>query len=131
MSGRFDVRRQRFEGDGEAGLLDRRLGKVSLEHDMLRVYASRHDLSGSVCPFAGDLMRRSEALQGVRVMRFFLTFLGRYEAAQFNQMEAAELLRVDERTFRRWRQRFEGDAEAGAFGSSARQGVDSELTCPV
>jgi len=35
-------------------------------------------------------MRRSEALQGVRVMRF-LEILGRYEAAEFNQLEAAEL----------------------------------------
>ena len=57
-------------------------------------------------------MRRSEALQGVRVMRF-LDILGRYEAAEFNQLEAAELLGVDERTFRRWRQRFEDDGEAG------------------
>ena len=39
-------------------------------------------------------MRRSEALQGVRVMRF-VDILGRYEAAEFNQMEAAELLGVE------------------------------------
>ena len=57
-------------------------------------------------------MRRSEALQGVRVMRF-LDILGRYEAAEFNQLEAAELLGIDERTFRRWRVRFEDDGEAG------------------
>src|SRR5271157_5545887 len=57
-------------------------------------------------------MRRSEALQGVRVMRF-LDILGRYEAAEFNQTESAELLGIDERTFRRWRQRFEDDGEAG------------------
>ena len=57
-------------------------------------------------------MRRSEALQGVRVMRF-LDILCRYEAAEFNQLEAAELLGIGERTFRRWRQRFEDEGEAG------------------
>ncbi len=49
-------------------------------------------------------MRRAEALQGVRMIKF-LDILGRYEALEFNQMEAAELLGVGERTFRRWRQR--------------------------
>ena len=57
-------------------------------------------------------MRRSEALQGVRVLRF-LDILGRYEAAELNQLEAADLLGVDERTFRRWRVRFEDEGEAG------------------
>ena len=57
-------------------------------------------------------MRRTEALQGVRVMRF-LDILGRYEASEFNQLEAAELLGVSERTFRRWQARYEEDGEAG------------------
>jgi transposase len=57
-------------------------------------------------------MRWSEALQGVRVIKF-RDILGRYEASEFNQMEAAELLGVSERTFRRWCQRFEQDGEAG------------------
>jgi transposase-like protein len=57
-------------------------------------------------------MRRSEALQGVRVIKF-RSILGRYETAELNQFEAAELLGIDERTFRRWRQRFEDDGEAG------------------
>jgi len=43
----------------------------------------------------------------------FLDILGRYEAAEFGQLEAAELLGVGERTFRRWRQRYEEDGEAG------------------
>jgi hypothetical protein len=73
-------------------------------------------------------MRRSEALQGVRVMRF-LDILGRYEAAEFNQMEAAELLGVDERTFRRWRQRFEDDGEAGLL--DRRLGKASGKRVPV
>ena len=57
-------------------------------------------------------MRRTEALQGVRMIKF-LDVLGRYEAAEFNQLEAAELLGIGERTFRRWRQRFEDEGEAG------------------
>ena len=57
-------------------------------------------------------MRRTEALQGVRMIRF-LDILGRYEALEFNQLEAAELLGVGERTFRRWCQRYEEDGEAG------------------
>ena len=57
-------------------------------------------------------MRRTEAHQGVRVIKF-VDVLGRYEALEFNQLEAAELLGVGERTFRRWRQRFEDDGEAG------------------
>jgi transposase len=73
-------------------------------------------------------MRRSEALQGVHVMRF-LDILGRYEAAEFNQVEAAELLGIDERTFRRWRQRFEDDGEAGLL--DRRLGKASGKRVPV
>jgi transposase len=57
-------------------------------------------------------MRRSEAHQGVRMIKF-LDILGRYAASEFGQLEAAELLGVGERTFRRWRQRYEDDGEAG------------------
>lgn len=57
-------------------------------------------------------MRWTEARQGVRMMKF-LDILGRYEAAEFGQMEAAELLGVGERTFRRWRERYEEEGEAG------------------
>jgi transposase len=57
-------------------------------------------------------MRRTEVLQGVRVITF-RSVLGRYEAAEFNQMEAAELLGISERTFRRWCQRYDEAGEAG------------------
>ncbi len=57
-------------------------------------------------------MRRTEGLQGVRMIKF-MDVLGRYEAAEFSQMEAAELLGIGERTFRRWRGRFEEEGEAG------------------
>jgi transposase len=73
-------------------------------------------------------MRRSEALQGVRVIKFTSIF-GRYEAAELNQIEAAELLGIDERTFRRWRQRFEDDGEAGLL--DRRLGKASGRRVPV
>jgi transposase len=49
-------------------------------------------------------MRRTEALQGVR-MAMFLNLLHRWESA--------ELLGVDVRTFRRWTRRYEEEGEAG------------------
>ena len=57
-------------------------------------------------------MRRTEALQGVR-MAMFLNLLHRWESAELNQDEAAELLGVDVRTFRRWTRRYDEDGEAG------------------
>ena len=57
-------------------------------------------------------MRRTEALQGVR-MAMFLNILNRWESAELSQEEAAELLGVSERTFRRWTRRYEEDGEAG------------------
>ena len=57
-------------------------------------------------------MRRSEALQGVRMVRF-QSVLSRYQTDQVGQGEAAEMLGVSERTFRRWCRRFEEEGEAG------------------
>ena len=57
-------------------------------------------------------MRRTEALQGVR-MTVFLNPLNRWELAELSQEEAAELLGVSERTFRRWTRRYEEEGEAG------------------
>src|SRR5277367_1191322 len=57
-------------------------------------------------------MRRSEALQGVRMIRF-RSVLGRYEADELNQIEAAEMLGVSERAVRRWCRRFEEEGERG------------------
>jgi transposase len=76
-------------------------------------------------------MRRTEAHQGVRMIKF-RSVLGRYEASEFNQLEAAELLGVSERTFRRWCLRFEDAGEAGLldrrFGraSGKRVPIDRE-----
>ena len=43
-------------------------------------------------------MRRTEALQGVRMIKF-LDVLGRYDAAEFSQLEAAEFLGVESGRF--------------------------------
>jgi transposase len=57
-------------------------------------------------------MGRREAREAVRMARF-LTLLDRWESAELNQGEAAELLGVSERTFRRWTRSYEASGEAG------------------
>jgi transposase len=59
----------------------------------------------------------------------FLDILGRYEALEFNQLEAAELLGIGERTFRRWRERYQADGEAGLL--DRRLGKASGRRVPV
>ncbi len=73
-------------------------------------------------------MRRTEALQGVR-MAIFLNILHRWESAELNEEEAAELLGVSERTFRRWRHRYEEDGEGGLL--DRRLGKASGRRVPV
>jgi transposase len=46
-------------------------------------------------------------------MMSFLNVLSRYEASEISQMYAAELLGVCERTFRRWRDDYEEEGDAG------------------
>jgi transposase len=73
-------------------------------------------------------MGRTEALQGVRVIKF-RSVLDRYEASELSQMEAAEVLGISERTFRRWCLRFE---EGGAAGLMDRRlGKASGKRVPV
>lgn len=57
-------------------------------------------------------MRRTEVLQGVRMLKFRDVF-GRCEDGRLSKMEAAELLGVGERTFRRWCRRYLEEGEAG------------------
>jgi transposase len=57
-------------------------------------------------------MRRAEVLEGVRMLKL-RDVLSRWEAKQISQFEAAELMGVSERTFRRWTRRFEEEGEAG------------------
>lgn len=57
-------------------------------------------------------MRRTAVLQGVRMLKF-RDALERWETASLSQLEAAELLGVGERTFRRWCGRYRASGEAG------------------
>ena len=83
-------------------------------------------------------MRRTEARQGVRMLKFMDVF-GRWEASALSQLEAAELLGMGERTFRRWCRRYEEDGEAGLLdrrigkASGKRVPVDrcEEVEAPV
>ena len=73
-------------------------------------------------------MRRREAEEAVRMARF-LNLLHRWESAELNQEEAAELLGVSERTFRRWTRRYEEEGEAGLL--DRRLGKASGKRVPV
>ena len=57
-------------------------------------------------------MGRARTLQDIRIMRFE-DLLWRQERGELNELEAASLLGVSERTFRRWRDRHEGEGSAG------------------
>ena len=57
-------------------------------------------------------MKRTGVLQGVRMLKFRDVF-GRWQKGRLSESEAAELLGVTERTFRRWRRRYEGEGEGG------------------
>ena len=57
-------------------------------------------------------MRRSEVLEGIRMLKFGKIH-ERYDSGELSQVEAAELLGVGERTFRRWCGRFRDGGEAG------------------
>lgn len=57
-------------------------------------------------------MRRTAALQGVRMIKFRSVF-DRCEAEELSRLEAAELLGIGERTFRRWCGRYREEGEVG------------------
>jgi transposase len=57
-------------------------------------------------------MNRAALHEGLRRMRFS-TLLDRQTGGHITQAEAAEMLGIGERTFRRWRDRFEEEGEAG------------------
>ena len=59
-------------------------------------------------------MRRTEQAQGLRLMKFKEVY-GRTQARLLSQAEAAEVLGMSERTFRRWRDRFEAEGAEGLY----------------
>jgi hypothetical protein len=74
----------------------------------------------------GFSMDRARIHEGIRRMRFE-DVLGRSERSELRQIEAAELLGISERSFRRWRDRHR---ETGLPGDRAREGglADRRLT---
>jgi transposase len=74
-------------------------------------------------------MRRTEQLQGLRMLKLRET-LTRWESGHLSQLEAAEILGMSERTFRRWARRFEADGDTGLtdhrLGRRAGHAVPSE-----
>jgi transposase len=73
-------------------------------------------------------MRRTEVLQGLRRMRFEDIY-GRWQQRRLSQAEAAEILGMSERTFRRWRDRYEDEGAAGL--RDRRLGQASSRRVPV
>jgi transposase len=73
-------------------------------------------------------MRRTEVLQGLRRMKFEDIY-GRWQQRRLSQAEAAEILGMSERTFRRWRDRYEGEGVAGLL--DRRLGKASARRAPV
>ena len=73
-------------------------------------------------------MRRAEILEGVRMLKL-RDVLSRWQAKQISQLEAAELMGVSERAFRRWTRRFEEEGEAGLV--DRRLGKPSPRRVPV
>ena len=59
-------------------------------------------------------MRRTEQVQGLRLMKFEEVY-ARTTSRLLSQAEAAEVLGVSERTFRRWRVRYEADGAEGLY----------------
>ena len=59
-------------------------------------------------------MRRTEQLQGLRLMKFEDVY-GRCYRGDLSQAEASEILGMSERTFRRWRERYEAEGAEGLY----------------
>jgi transposase len=74
-----------------------------------------------------EFMNRARLHEGIRRMRF-ADILGRSERSELSQMEAAELLGISERTFRRWRDRHR---ETGLAGLDDRRLAPSLRRAPA
>ena len=61
-------------------------------------------------------MDRARIHEGIRRMRFE-ALLERQEEGALSQVEAAEMLGMSERSFRRWRDRLRDEGEAGLAAS--------------
>ena len=76
-------------------------------------------------------MRRTEQLQGLRLMKFEEVY-GRSYRGELSQVEASEIL-FSERTFRRWRDRYQAEGAEGLYdrrlgrASARRADIDEVL----
>lgn len=73
-------------------------------------------------------MKRTEVLQGIRTMKFEEIYR-RTSSRNLSQVEAADILGISERTFRRWRDRYEDEGEQGLY--DRRLGRASSRRVPV
>ena len=73
-------------------------------------------------------MRRTDRVQGLRLMKFEDVY-GRTSRGVLSQAEAAEILGCSERTFRRWRDRYEAEGAEGLY--DRRLGRVSARRAPV
>ena len=73
-------------------------------------------------------MRRTEQVQGLRLMKFAEIY-ERTTCRELSQEEAALILGVSARTFRRWRGRFEAEGAEGLY--DRRLGRASGRRAPV
>ncbi len=78
-------------------------------------------------------MRRTVPLQGLRLMKFEEVY-GRSFRGELSQPEASGILGVSERSFRRWRDRYEAEGAEGLYDrrlgrvSARRAGADEVLS---
>ena len=73
-------------------------------------------------------MRRTEVLQGLRLMKFEDVY-GRWQERRLSQTEAAEILGMSERSLRRWRERYDATGLDGLH--DRRRGQASARRVPV
>ncbi len=73
-------------------------------------------------------MRASAVLEGLRMMKL-RDVMGRWQSDELSQLEAAELLGMNERTFRRWVRRYEEAGEEGLM--DRRHGRKSGRAVPA
>lgn len=66
-------------------------------------------------------MRRTEQAQGQRLMKFEEVY-GRLRRGVLSQTEAAEVLGMSERNFRRWRVRYDAEGAGGLYDRRRRCG---------
>jgi len=71
-------------------------------------------------------MNRTGVLQGLRIMKFEEIY-GRTVRRELSQFEASSILGISERTFRRWRDRFETDGAEGLYDRRLGQAANNRV----